>query len=296
MHLKILLCLIAIHCIPLKSSVGAILNSNDFQPPLGAKLTFSGLNSGIQGTIEYQFRAYSPYGENGRETTGIFTANDPSNSYTLSIRGPNASIATSTYTSSAATYTLTYTPAWSLLPPFLETGNTYNSSAAFTYSIQDINVTGSVNASVTVVGIETLQTALGTFEALKVQANMLLTESWSSGWAQTTQAQTVWYGRQIGPIKQVISSVTTYSSGERIPADTDLVITQSNVDLANQPVLPTAFWGKYPIIENDFVDTGPWFGYLEISKAPWVYSYSLGRFLYIPNDTAQIGSGWLYSP
>jgi photosystem II stability/assembly factor-like uncharacterized protein len=50
------------------------------------------------------------------------------------------------------------------------------------------------------------------------------------------------------------------------------------------------FWYGYPVIDSRYADTGAWFnGYVEISSDPWIYSYSLDNYLYIPDN-----SGWVY--
>lgn len=273
-----------------------LLTISEFQAPIGSTLSFTGLNGGVQGTVQYTFNAYPQLGPNGRETIARFTTSNPAQNYTIQMRGINDALSVSTYTSPSIEFTQVYDPSWSLLPPFVQAGSTYNSSAGYTYTYQGTSVTGSINASILIVGIESLTIPIGTFETLKAQATVVITESWSSGWAQTSQTQTIWYARSVGAVKQIISSTITSNTGENSSSDTNLVLSQSSVELPPQPVYPKAQWGKFSIIDEQYVDTGNWFGFLEVSKAPWVYSYSLGSYLYIPDGTAEAGRGWLYSP
>jgi hypothetical protein len=55
-----------------------------------------------------------------------------------------------------------------------------------------------------------------------------------------------------------------------------------------------AQWGGYDIIQNDHVYAGATMGYLYIREAPYVYSYKLGRWVYI-NENAINDSGlWMF--
>jgi GH35 family endo-1,4-beta-xylanase len=71
--------------------------------------------------------------------------------------------------------------------------------------------------------------------------------------------------------------------------DTTQRIVLSDSDLGSM-------WGPYPVsLEND-VDTGPWLGQLNVGMDPWVWSYSLSSWLYVPAYTVAQGAGWVYIP
>jgi hypothetical protein len=56
-------------------------------------------------------------------------------------------------------------------------------------------------------------------------------------------------------------------------------------------------WAGYPV-EGDgvSVNTEGFLGWIDVSQAPWIYSYSLGKFLYLPEDNVSSAGGWAYAP
>jgi GH35 family endo-1,4-beta-xylanase len=56
----------------------------------------------------------------------------------------------------------------------------------------------------------------------------------------------------------------------------------------------TGSWGKYTILNEVYADTGPWMGWLEVGDKPWIWSLSLGDWLFVPGASADTGSGWVY--
>jgi hypothetical protein len=55
-------------------------------------------------------------------------------------------------------------------------------------------------------------------------------------------------------------------------------------------------WAGYDIIDGQFVDTGSFLGFLEISSAPWVYSYDFGGYLYLPEGNVSLSGAWGFIP
>jgi hypothetical protein len=55
-------------------------------------------------------------------------------------------------------------------------------------------------------------------------------------------------------------------------------------------------WAGYDIIDGQFVDTGSLLGLLEITSAPWVYSYDLGRYIYLPESAVSQSGAWTFFP
>ena len=53
-------------------------------------------------------------------------------------------------------------------------------------------------------------------------------------------------------------------------------------------------YAGYRIDENGIIDTGSWMGYLEVSNAPWVYSFNLGKYVYLPEDGSGLFGAWTY--
>ena len=63
---------------------------------------------------------------------------------------------------------------------------------------------------------------------------------------------------------------------------------------------PVLYYG-FPLMEADFpvIDTEEYLGYLQVEFVPWVYSYNLESWLYLPNpeqDITENGGSWLYLP
>ncbi len=56
-------------------------------------------------------------------------------------------------------------------------------------------------------------------------------------------------------------------------------------------------WAGYSIVDGaGNVDTAPWMGMVNVADAPWVYSYTLNNWLYIPEEHVSTSGGWGYVP
>lgn len=62
-------------------------------------------------------------------------------------------------------------------------------------------------------------------------------------------------------------------------------------------VVEPATWAGYAIDEETGnVDTGAWLGWLNVTNAPWIYSYSLGNYIYLnESDVDPEGGAWAYT-
>jgi hypothetical protein len=52
-------------------------------------------------------------------------------------------------------------------------------------------------------------------------------------------------------------------------------------------------WCEYPVVDGH-ADTGSWLGWLYVATEPWVYSYVLDGWLYVP-DCPDAAGGWVYA-
>ena len=52
-------------------------------------------------------------------------------------------------------------------------------------------------------------------------------------------------------------------------------------------------WCGYPVVDGH-ADTGSWLGWLYVATEPWVYSYALDSWLYVPSCPDATG-GWVYA-
>lgn len=66
-------------------------------------------------------------------------------------------------------------------------------------------------------------------------------------------------------------------------------------DLPDGPIGPV-MWGGTLLDDNGNVDTGDWMGLVHASTEPWVYSYSIDSFVYIPSSHVTDEGAWTYFP
>lgn len=52
-------------------------------------------------------------------------------------------------------------------------------------------------------------------------------------------------------------------------------------------------WAGFPV-EDSWADTGGWLGYLYVGSEPWVWSFSMGTWLYLPESGVKPSGAWAY--
>lgn len=60
------------------------------------------------------------------------------------------------------------------------------------------------------------------------------------------------------------------------------------------PVVAAPQWAGYEIDEMGIVDTGAWLGLLYVENDPWIWSYSLETWLYLPPEAISETGSWSY--
>jgi endoglucanase Acf2 len=55
-------------------------------------------------------------------------------------------------------------------------------------------------------------------------------------------------------------------------------------------------WRGFPYVDPQLVVADGWLGWLEVSKDPWVWSYSLNTWIYVPEGDKSSVGGWIYVP
>lgn len=55
-------------------------------------------------------------------------------------------------------------------------------------------------------------------------------------------------------------------------------------------------WSDLPIIRGHFVDTGSLLGWLAVEHAPWVFSFSMEKWIYIPEPPVSSSGVWAFIP
>ena len=58
----------------------------------------------------------------------------------------------------------------------------------------------------------------------------------------------------------------------------------------------TPKWGEWPLVSGNYVDTGNFLGWLEVSQDPWVWCLALNKYLYIPENFVTPSGAWVYVP
>ncbi|MEX0324572.1 MAG: hypothetical protein AB3N33_00650 [Puniceicoccaceae bacterium] len=63
-----------------------------------------------------------------------------------------------------------------------------------------------------------------------------------------------------------------------------------------KPAGPTT-WAGYDIVQDGYVDTTPWLGWIWVTPdSPWVWSLSLTKYLYLPEEFVGESGAWMYIP
>lgn len=57
---------------------------------------------------------------------------------------------------------------------------------------------------------------------------------------------------------------------------------------------PTPMWAGYAVDESGNVDTGAWLGVVHVDAAPWIWSFSLDAWLYLPEDVIDESGSWSF--
>jgi beta-glucanase (GH16 family) len=68
-------------------------------------------------------------------------------------------------------------------------------------------------------------------------------------------------------------------------------ITFSNLSATYEPAVTFADWTSE---DREWIDTGDWLGWLAIPNAPWSYSFTLDKWIYLPEENVREGGAWTY--
>ena len=74
----------------------------------------------------------------------------------------------------------------------------------------------------------------------------------------------------------------------------EIAYTNTTLDLVITATGGGVTWAVWNLVDNEFVDTEGWMGWLKVADDPWVYSYSLNRYLYLPEANVGQAGGWMY--
>jgi hypothetical protein len=80
------------------------------------------------------------------------------------------------------------------------------------------------------------------------------------------------------------------------PGTPDGIEQYGNTIFFNPTQAANVTWGGYVIVADDIVDTGDFIGFLNILFEPWVWSYSLNTYIYLPEEFVTETGAWTYIP
>jgi hypothetical protein len=73
----------------------------------------------------------------------------------------------------------------------------------------------------------------------------------------------------------------------------------NNAGIAGAQIVPASSgaptWAGYPVDEAGNVDTTPWMGFINVAAGEWVWSYSLGKWIYLPEEFVSESGAWAYA-
>lgn len=58
--------------------------------------------------------------------------------------------------------------------------------------------------------------------------------------------------------------------------------------------LELRYWGGFAIDGDGFINTGEWLGWFYANSAPWLYSYSLQKWVYAPDPGSEPSGAWFH--
>jgi hypothetical protein len=58
----------------------------------------------------------------------------------------------------------------------------------------------------------------------------------------------------------------------------------------------TPTWAGFPVGEDDNVDTGSFLGWINVASGDWVYSFSMEKYVYLPESWVTESGSWTYLP
>lgn len=73
-------------------------------------------------------------------------------------------------------------------------------------------------------------------------------------------------------------------------------VSLDNFTITEGEVVGGPTWEGYDVDEAGNADTGAWLGVVNVDADPWIWSYSLETWLYIPTGAVDEGGGWSFVP
>ena len=101
-----------------------------------------------------------------------------------------------------------------------------------------------------------------------------------------------WETMTLGPIT-LPAGESTVRLTMNVPGEEDINFNWMELRAADDSVNT---WHGFPYYDATRVIAEDWLGWLEVSKDPWVWSYGLSTWIYVPAEDAGTAGGWIYIP
>lgn len=75
----------------------------------------------------------------------------------------------------------------------------------------------------------------------------------------------------------------------------DIYVDYSGENL-DPPLPPSETWAGYPVSSAGDADTEGFIGWINVLQDPWIWSYSLSGWMYLPEGNVSESGGWAYVP
>jgi len=112
----------------------------------------------------------------------------------------------------------------------------------------------------------------------------------SASLTEATGDWQAWSTATIGEI-DLPAGETTLKVTYNLPGDDDI-----NLNWIELRLLDAETYAGYPVMDGSYIVTGDFLGTLDVTEAPWLYSYRLGKWIYLPEELVQTAGAWLYLP
>jgi hypothetical protein len=64
----------------------------------------------------------------------------------------------------------------------------------------------------------------------------------------------------------------------------------------SDPLVLNVAWGRYIVGTDNWINTRNWLGWLKVEEGGWLWSVNEKSYIWVPESSAEAGSGWVYHP
>lgn len=241
------------------SATAQTIDMADFDTKIGTVLEYQGNFEEGPGTMTLAVHSGNDTVAGSIRQDMVIKNNWGSTQVQTSTFSVNSEIARINVTDTEDSYVINYTQRWGANPRYMNIGQNYNDSGAYNYLVEGMKIQGTAQSTAKILGIETVETGMGRFEAIKVTATVTTNETFRNVWVKLVDNETVWLARGIGVVKYESSGIYTTSTGDHETIVMDYSIQSSNLAHPSLPVYP---------------ETRPAYDGWAYGMGEWSYSFS----------------------